>query len=344
METSMKKIARVCFQWGGAFAGTVLAGLAPIVGAAEFTPEVAALIGESEEFPRPAATWLEVQVELSRRGFSGGPIDGIRGRQSTAALQAFQRREGLAETGELDAATRGALVLDGPALVWASLAAEDLAGLQPLAKTWLGKSEQSALAHETALELASERFRAGATFLHRINPDIDWDTFTAETLFVAPAAEFVGRLGRAARIEIYLETRVLEVFDGGGRIIAHFPASIARKAEKRPVGELHVTVAISNPDYTFDPAVFPESPEARELGRKLIIPPGPNNPVGVAWIGLDRPGYGIHGTPDPVKVGYTESHGCFRLANWDAQTLLALAWVGLPVVVQPQPGGAGTKS
>ena len=125
------------------------------------------------------------------------------------------------------------------------------------------------------------------------------------------------------------------MFDPGGRIIAHFPVSIARKVEKRPVGDLRVTVAIPNPDYTFDPAVFPESLEARELGRKLIIPPGPNNPVGVAWIGLDRTGYGIHGTPEPAKVGRTESHGCFRLANWDAQTLLSMVWVGLPVVVEP---------
>ena len=85
----------------------------------------------------------------------------------------------------------------------------------------------------------------------------------------------------------------------------------------------------------FDPAVFPESAEGKELGRRLIIPPGPNNPVGLAWIGLDRPGYGMHGTPDPEKVGRTESHGCFRLANWDAVALLGLVKIGMPVLVEP---------
>ena len=120
-----------------------------------------------------------------------------------------------------------------------------------------------------------------------------------------------------------------------GRVIAHFPVSIAQRVDKRPVGILHVTDIIPNPNYTFDPDVFPESAEARELGRKLTLPPGPRNPVGLAWIGLDRSGYGIHGTPAPEKVGRTESHGCFRLANWDALTFLDFASEGLPVSVEP---------
>src|SRR4029077_13627782 len=117
--------------------------------------------------------------------------------------------------------------------------------------------------------------------------------------------------------------------------IAHFPVSIARMVEKRPVGELRVKVIVPDPNYTFDPEVFPESAEGRELGRKLVIPPGPNNPVGRAWIGLDLPGYGIHGTPGPENVGRTESHGCFRLANWDAITLVGLAQGGMKVLIEP---------
>ena len=88
------------------------------------------------------------------------------------------------------------------------------------------------------------------------------------------------------------------------------------------------------PDYTFNPEVFPESPEAQAIGHKLMIPPGPNNPVGVAWISLDKPGYGMHGTPNPEQVGRTESHGCFRLANWNAEYLLKLVNIGTPVFVE----------
>jgi lipoprotein-anchoring transpeptidase ErfK/SrfK len=90
-----------------------------------------------------------------------------------------------------------------------------------------------------------------------------------------------------------------------------------------------------DPNYTFDPSLFPESAEARRLSTRLVLPPGPNNPVGVAWVGLDKPGYGIHGTPIPEQVGRTESHGCFRLTNWNAERLLQMVWVGLPVQVTP---------
>lgn len=290
---------------------------------------------DAAEDSHPATNWLEAQVELARRGFSSGSIDGVRGAQSVAALRAFQRGAGLEETGELDALTAENLLLSTPALTEHVFTAEELDQLQPVGATWLEKSEQTALAYATALESAAEHYHSSPKFLKKLNPKIDWDAIKPGTVIQVPAVDRVTLSGRAVRLQIRLAAHELEATDETGRVIAHLPVSIARNVEKRPVGELHVTVVIPNPNYTFDPEVFPESPEAKELGRKLIIQPGPNNPVGVAWIGLDRSGYGIHGTPDPEKVGRTESHGCFRLANWDARTLLNLAWTGLPVSVEP---------
>ncbi len=284
---------------------------------------------------RPVADWLEAQVELHRRGFSCGSIDGLRGPQTTAALRAFQRSAYLDETGELDRPTRESLLLTAPTLTEHVFTSEELGPLQPAPDTWLGKSERDRLGYATAIELAGERYRASPKYLQRLNPGFDWEAPLPGTKIKVPAvAPF--RTPRLARhVHVKLAERVLQVTDEDGRIFAHFPVSIARAVDKRPVGELHVTVVVPNPNYTFDPAVFTESEEGRKLGRRLIVPPGPNNPVGIAWIGLNRPGYGIHGTPDPEKVGRTESHGCFRLANWDARTLLDLAWVGLPVIVEP---------
>jgi len=297
--------------------------------------EPAPMPATAPEIPRPPETVLELQVELHRRGFSSGSIDGVMGPQTASALRAWQREAGIRESGVLDDATRAVLLLTAPALKEHVFSAEELAGLQPLPVTWLEKSQRDALGFATALELAGERYRAHPKLLQQLNPDVDWDNVAPGVRIQVPAVERVAIRKKAARILIWLEGHELEIVDEAGAVLAHFPVSIARAVEKRPVGELHVKVVAPDPNYTFDPAVFPESAEARELGRKLILPPGPNNPVGLAWIGLDLPGYGIHGTPEPEKVGRTESHGCFRLANWDALALLSVVRVGLPVVVEP---------
>jgi lipoprotein-anchoring transpeptidase ErfK/SrfK len=168
-----------------------------------------------------------------------------------------------------------------------------------------------------------------------LNPGVDWtNVVSGTTLQIPNIANPIAR-AKAAFIKIHLQDKTLEAFDAQTNLLAHFPCSIAKRVEKRPVGELHVAVIAPNPNYTFNPEVFPESAEAHQLQRKLVLPPGPNNPVGTAWIGLDKPGYGIHGTPRPEEVGRTESHGCFRLANWNAEYLLRLVSLGTPVVVEP---------
>ncbi len=287
------------------------------------------------EYPRPARNWLEAQIVMARHDFSSGAIDGVGGPQSTAALRAYQDSLDLPITGALDAETREHLVLKTAPIAPLTLTTSDLAHLQPLSPTWLGKSQQTALDYENALQLVAERTHASESLIRRLNPGVDWAHVLPGLVVQGPSVAPEVARREVARMRILLSARILEGFDADGRCVAHFPVSIARHVDKRPVGLLHVVVIIPNPSYTFDPAVFPESPEARQLGRKLLLPPGPKNPVGVAWIGLDRPGYGIHGTPAPEKVGRTESHGCFRLANWDALTMLDLASEGLEVSVEP---------
>lgn len=294
-----------------------------------------AAVDPAEPFePRGVTNLLEAQIVLAGLGISAGPIDGNGGAQSAAALRAFQMQHGLEQTGWLDRPTREALRLTARPWTTVTVTADDLARLAPIPSTWLGKSQVSALDHETLLELVAERTQSHPALVRRLNPDFDWDRArTGDVLTVANPQPVSAR--RPTLVRVSLSGRHLRAFDASGNLLAHFPCSIARKVDKRPVGDLHVVVAVADPDYTFDPDVFPESAEARSLGRKLRLPPGPNNPVGTAWIGLDRPGYGIHGTPKPEDVGRTESHGCFRLANWNADLLRRMAWVGLPIRVEP---------
>jgi lipoprotein-anchoring transpeptidase ErfK/SrfK len=282
-----------------------------------------------------AAAVFEAQVALDRAGFSPGSIDGVLGSQTRSALRAFQSREGLPVTGELDAETRARLTLGQSALTAYTVIGSESARLIPIATTWLGKSEQPRLDFETLLEMVAERSHSHPNLIRRLNPSVNWDSVPPGAELLVPSTQRLAPPAKAAFLQIRLSDRTLEAFDASERLLAHFPCSIAARVEKRPVGELHVAVTAPNPNYTFDPAVFPESAEAREIGRKLILPPGPNNPVGTVWIGLDKPGYGIHGTPRPEEVGRTESHGCFRLANWNAEYLLQLVTVGTPVRVEP---------
>ncbi|NOS71632.1 MAG: murein L,D-transpeptidase [Verrucomicrobia bacterium] len=291
-------------------------------------------VAPSPAFPRPPKDVLEAQVALMRHGISPGSIDGVNGSQTRAALVAFQKSALLTMTGELDATTRTALVLDSPPFTNHIVTSNDLARLQPVSKTWLGKSQQTALDYETIIELVAEQGHASPNLIKRLNPSVDWTNVVTGTEIKIPDAVYPPAK-KAAFATIRLAEKQLQVFDASTNLLAHFPCSIAQRVDKRPVGELHIVAVAPNPDYTFNPEVFPESPEAQQLKTKLILPPGPNNPVGTAWISLDKPGYGMHGTPKPEDVGRTESHGCFRLANWNADFLIKMVWVGMPVYVEP---------
>lgn len=296
----------------------------------------APLLSTVAGFPRPVETILEAQLALDRLGISSGSLDGKIGSQTRAAIRAFQQQSDLPETGELDDITKTNLTLTAPALTTYTVTSNDLARLQPVSKTWLGKSQQTALDYETILELVAEKSHSHPQLIRQLNPSVNWANVPAGTALQVPDVSADDPDAKAAFARISLSEKILEAFDTDSNLLVHFPCSIAQRVEKRPVGELHVAVIAPNPNYTFDPELFPESPEAQQQpGVKLIIPPGPNNPVGTVWVGLDKPGYGMHGTPRPEEVGRTESHGCFRLANWNAERLLKIVWVGMPVYVEP---------
>jgi lipoprotein-anchoring transpeptidase ErfK/SrfK len=235
----------------------------------------------------------------------------------------------------LDASIKSRLLLSEPPYTHHLVSAEDLNRLMVVPGSWLEKSRRTRLDHETLIELVAEQWQAHPDFIRQLNQNLDWSRVKVGTPLVVPNIRPVMPTERAAWIRISLGERLIAVFDARTNLVAHFPCSIARQAQDRWMGTARVASIALGPHYTFDPDRFPRSPEARLIQGTLTIPPGPNNPVGTMWIGLDLPGYGVHGTPEPERVGEAASLGCFRLSNWNAELLGRLAWVGMPVLIEP---------
>lgn len=272
---------------------------------------------------------LAWQIALDRVGFSPGILDGRIGPKTELATREFQRVRGLPITGALDAATEAALNLDLPqAVITYTLVEGDFAEISPAPKDWLQRSRLKLLGFESIESAIAEKFQCSRALLSALNPSTQLSKLKAGDTILVPNPAKTHNDGRASLIQIDLSRKIIRVLDKEKRLLALFHCSIAEKKEKRPRGEATITSISHNPDYLFDPKMWPE---VGNVDRKLVIPPGPRNPVGRCWIGLSLPGYGIHGTPNPELIGKTGSHGCFRMTNWDAIRLSRMVSIGTPV-------------
>lgn len=278
---------------------------------------------------------VELQIALARVGFSPGSIDGTLGGQTRQALSAFQESRELLVTGELDPSLDKWLRIEEPLYAYIEITATAMAQLTPEPSSWTERGQLNHLGYHSVLEMVAERTGTDPDYIRSINLDVNWSTLRAGDRVLAPLVAPYRIHQKVDHIQIELEERQLQAFDRSGELIFHCPVSIARDVAKRPVGELKVEVRVEKPNYTFNPSILRTAAEREGITEKFVVQPGPNNPVGTVWLGLNRPSYGIHGTPVPEKVGRTESSGCFRLANWNAETLLEATEVGTPVHVLP---------
>lgn len=272
-----------------------------------------------------------LQVALDRNGFGVGLIDGREGAKTTQALRDYAASRGCSPA----QARKELLNGTESAFIDHALTAEELARVGAAPSDYLEASAVPAMACESLEEVLAEQFHISDTLLKRINIGVsNWQAVAVGTLVRVPNTRPEEWSARAGRLEVDCQHYRVRAYDDAEELIASFPCSIAKKLDKVPVGDLTIVSFAPNPNYTFDPANFPESPRAREIGKKLIIPPGPNNPVGVYWLTLSAPGFGMHGTPRPETIGRRESHGCFRLTNWDIRTLARMVAEGTPVTVE----------
>lgn len=270
---------------------------------------------------------LAWQIALESRGYSPGILDGKPGAKTEHATRLFQLSAGLAPSARLDDRTAIALqIAQQPVTMTYVISPDDVRSVTGVTTDWIERSKMTRLGYESLADAVAERFHCTPALLQRLNPNVNMNALVAGQSITGLAIK-LAPLPQAQAVEIDLKQKTIVALREG-RVVALFHCSIAADKARRPSGQTTIATVVEDPSYTFDPKSWPE---VKNVDRRLLIAPGPRNPVGVRWIGLALNGYGIHGTPWPHLIGKTGSHGCFRLANWDAARLAAIVKAGTPV-------------
>lgn len=264
-----------------------------------------------------SALTTKVQVLLDRAGISPGVIDGFKGGMSRSALMAFERRAGLPIDGELDAHVWNLLqsFAAQPMTQDYTITAEDAQGLVDSIPTdYAEKAQMESLAYTSVAERLGERFHMDEKFVAFLNPGVDLVP-GATIKVINPGQKLKGTV---TRILVDVNTRRVAGFGADGQLLVDYPATIGSAATPSPSGNHQVATIALDPNYTYNPQ---RNFQQGDNDKPLVVPPGPNGPVGTVWIGLSKPSYGIHGTPTPSQLFVNQSMGCVRLTNWDAEEL-----------------------
>jgi lipoprotein-anchoring transpeptidase ErfK/SrfK len=273
---------------------------------------------------------LQLQVMLDRAGYSPGEIDAAMGTNTKSAVAAYEKSGGNVNA------------LPQDPLAKYRITDEDVAGpfTPDIPSDLVEQAKLPALGYQDVIEMLGERFHCSPALLRLINPraqfktgdeilvpavPTDKDPTRPQPKQSAPSEESAGDL----TITVTRSASALTVTDQNSKTLFFAPVTTGSEHDPLPIGNWTVTGVQHNPEFHYNPELFWDADPANS---KAVIKAGPNNPVGVVWIDIDRPHYGLHGTPEPSLVGKTTSHGCVRLTNWDALVVASFARRGTHVV------------
>ena len=265
-----------------------------------------------------AAFLVKVEALLDRAHNSPGAIDGRPGRNLDHAVGIYAHQHGL-QAG-LNASLLASLQKVGGGAITQSyvITAKDETGpfIGRLPSDIYAQSKLGHMGYTSPEEEFAERFHMSQRLLEAMNPGADFSKAGTQINVVRP---HTGGLGaQVTKIEVDKSIDEVMAYGSDGKLVASFPSTIGSAEHPAPSGDYTVASVRPDPAYVYDPRVLTWGP--RRHGR-FTIKPGPNNPTGVIWIGLSKPTYGIHGSPNAELIGKTASHGCVRLTNWDAWDL-----------------------
>ena len=274
---------------------------------------------------------IRAEVLLDRADFSPGVIDGLAGSNAKKAIAAFQAGQSLTPSGQLDAQTWTALTRDTRPVVQSyTITAADVAG--PFSPN-VGEDFVKLAAlpngptYVSPLQELAERFHMSQGLLQAMNPNANLSAAGTVIWVAAPGAPAFAK-GDVKHIVVSKAKDQVFAYGDDEKLLAVYPATVGSTERPSPHGHHKINGVAWNPDYVYDPSKLKWGPRSH---GKFTIKPGPEGPVGVVWMDINAPSYGIHGSPDPTLIGKTASHGCVRLTNWDALALAHGVKPGVPV-------------